>query len=156
MAFAIGCFSWPFFFGGVSLGRNFAAFQKMRDEDVLTKFGIARLYGHFGSRGWQQNVVLCLHLRRILIRRWWHLRQGVFCGLLFERVSLGGNFAEFQKMRDKSVLAKFAILRPYGHFGSCGLQQNVVPCFHFKRNLIRRWWRLRQGFFVAFFLEEFP
>ena len=56
-------------FGGVSLGRNFAELQKMHDEGVLAKFAIARLYGHFGSRGLQQNVVLCLHLKCILIRR---------------------------------------------------------------------------------------
>ena len=34
-------------------------FQKMRAEGVLAKFDIARLYGHFGSRGLLQNVVLC-------------------------------------------------------------------------------------------------
>ena len=58
MAYAPGCFFWPsfcrFFFG-----RNFAEFQKMRAEGVLAKFAIARLYGHFGSRGLLQNVVLC-------------------------------------------------------------------------------------------------
>ena len=39
--------------------RNFAEYQKMRAEGVLDKFAIARLYGHFGSRGLLQNVVLC-------------------------------------------------------------------------------------------------
>ena len=68
MAFALGCFLWPTF-GGVSLGRNFAKSQKMRDGGVLAKFAIARLYGHFGSRGLQQNVVLCLCSQCILIRR---------------------------------------------------------------------------------------
>ena len=68
MAFAPRCFS-GLPFGGVSVGRNFAEFQKMRDEGVLAKFAIARLYGHFGSRGLQQNVVLCLHSKCILIRR---------------------------------------------------------------------------------------
>ena len=38
--------------------RNFAQFQKMRAEGVLGKFAIARLYGHLGSRGLLQNVVL--------------------------------------------------------------------------------------------------
>ena len=57
------------FFGGVFLGRNFAEFQKMRDEGVLAKFAIARLCGHFGSRGLQENIVLCLHFKCILIRR---------------------------------------------------------------------------------------
>ena len=40
---------------------------------------------------------------------------GCFCGLLFEGVSLGRTFAEFQKMRDEAVLAKFAIARLYWH-----------------------------------------
>ena len=126
-------------FGGVSLGRNFAEFQKMRDEDILAKFAIARLYGHFLSRGLQQNVVLCFHLKCILTRAWWHFRQGVFCGPFLRGVSIGSNFGKFQKMRDKGVLAKFAIARPYGHFGSHGLQQNVVLCLHFKCILIRKW-----------------
>ena len=54
------------------------------------------------------------------------MRQGVFCGLLLGRVSLGRNFGEFQKTRDEGVLAKFAIARLYGHFERCGLQENVV------------------------------
>ena len=36
---------------GLSHGRNFAEFQKMRAEGVLAKFAIAQLYGHLGSRG---------------------------------------------------------------------------------------------------------
>ena len=67
-----------------------------------------------------------------------HLRQGAFSGLLFGGVSLGQNFAEFHKMRDEVGLAKFAIARLYGHFGSRGLQQNVVLCLHFKCSLIRK------------------
>ena len=66
------------------------------------------------------------------------MRQGVFCGLLSGGVYLVRNFAEFQKMRDEGVLAKFSIARLYGHFGSRGLQQNVVLCLHFKGNLIKR------------------
>ena len=54
------------------------------------------------------------------------MRQGVFCGLLLGRVSLGRNFAEFQKTRDEGVLAKFARAQLYGHFERCSLQQNVV------------------------------
>ena len=46
------------------------------------------------------------------------MRQDVFCGLLFGGVSLGCNFAEFQKMRDERVLAKFAIARLYGTLGA--------------------------------------
>ena len=57
------------------------------------------------------------------------MRQGVFCGLLSVGVSLGRNFAEFQKKRDEGVLAKFAIARLYGQFKRRGLQQNVVLCF---------------------------
>ena len=148
IAFATGCFLWPSFleeFPLVATGRNFAEFQKTRDEGLLTKFPTARLYGHFGSRGLQQSVVLCWHFKCILIRRWWHLRQGVFCGLLFGGVFPGRNFAEFQKTRDEGLLAKFAIARLFGCFGSRGLQQNVVLCWHFKCILIRRWWHLRQG-----------
>ena len=100
----------------------------MRAEGVLAKFAIARLYGHFGSRGLLQNVVLCLHFKCIVIKIWWHLRQGVFCRLLYAGLSSGRNFAEFQKMRAEGVVAKFDIARLYGHFGSRGLLQNVVLC----------------------------
>ena len=68
MAFAPGRFSWPSFCRTFP-GRNFAEFQKMRAEGVLAKFAIPRLYGHFGSRGLLQNVLLCLHFKCILIRR---------------------------------------------------------------------------------------
>ena len=68
MAFAPGCFFWPSFCRFFP-GRNFAEFQKMRAEGVLAKFAIARLYGHFGSRGFLQKVVLCWHFKCILIRR---------------------------------------------------------------------------------------
>ena len=54
---------------GFSPGRNFAEFKKIRAEGVLTKFDIAGLYGHLGSRGLLQNVVLCWHLKCILITR---------------------------------------------------------------------------------------
>ena len=56
------------------------------------------------------------------IGRRWHLRQGFFCAILFIGVYLGRNFAKSQKMRDGGVIAKFAIARVYGHFGSRGLQ----------------------------------
>ena len=113
---------------GFSPGRNFAEFQKMRAEGVLAKFAIARLYGHLGSRGLLQNVVLCWHLKCILIRRWWHFRQGVLTGLLSAGLSPGRNFAEFQKMRAEGVLAKVAIVWLYGHLESRRLLQNVVLC----------------------------
>ena len=100
---------------GLSPSRNFAEFQKMRAEAVLAKFAIARSYGHLGSRGLLQNVVLCWHFKCISITRRWHLRQGAFSGLLSAGLSPCRNFAEFQKMRAEGVLAKFAIARLYGH-----------------------------------------
>ena len=66
------------------------------------------------------------------------MRQVVFSGLLSAGLSPNRNFAEFQKMRAEGVLAKFAIARLYGHFGSRRLLQNVVLCRHFKRILISR------------------
>ena len=66
------------------------------------------------------------------------MRQGVFSGLLSAGFSPGRNFAEFQKMLAVGVVAKFAIARLYGHFGSRGLLQNVVLCWHFKCTLKRR------------------
>ena len=54
---------------GFCPGRNFAEFQKMRAEGVLAKFSIARLYGHFESRGLLQNVLRCWQFKCILIRR---------------------------------------------------------------------------------------
>ena len=56
-------------FGGLSLGRNFAEFQKMRGEGDLAKFAIARLCGQLRSRGLEQNVVLCLHFNCIVPTR---------------------------------------------------------------------------------------
>ena len=66
------------------------------------------------------------------------MRQGVFSGLVFGGLSLGCNFAEFQKTRDEGDLAKFAIARLCRHFARRGLQQNVVLCWHFKCIVIRR------------------
>ena len=56
------------------------------------------------------------------------MHQGVFSGLLSAALSPCRNFAEFQKMRAEGVLAKFAIARLYGHFGSRGLLQNLGLC----------------------------
>ena len=53
-------------------------------------------------------------------------------------LSPGRNSAEFQKMSAEGVVAKFAIARLYGHFGSRALLQNVVLCWHFKSISIRR------------------
>ena len=66
------------------------------------------------------------------------MRQGVFSGLLSAGLFPGRNFAEFQKMRADGVLAKFAIAQLYGQFGSRGLLQNVVLCWHFKCVVMRR------------------
>ena len=134
-------------FAGVCPGPNFAEFQKTRAGGPLGKFDIARLHGHFGRRGLQQNVVLGWHFKEILVRTWWHSRQGVFSGLLFAGVCPGPNFAEFQKTRAGGPLGKFDIARLHGHFGSRGLQQNVVLGWHFKKMLVRTWWHLRQGGF---------
>ena len=41
-----------------SLGPPLAKSQKMADLGVLGKFVITQLYGHFWSRGLQQNVLL--------------------------------------------------------------------------------------------------
>ena len=76
----------------------------MSHEGVLAKFAIARLYGHFGSRGLQQNVVLCLHFKRIVIKRSWHLRQGVFCGLVCGDFPLVATLQNFRKCAMKVSL----------------------------------------------------
>ena len=144
----VGLLSWAFF-----PGPPLAKSQKMANLGNLGKFVITRLYGHFWSRGLQQNVLLWLHFKRIPIRRWCNLRQGVFeapiVGILFWAFSLGPPLANSQKMADLGVLGKFVITRLYGHFWSRGLQQNVLLWLHFKRIPIRRWCNLRQGVFEA-------
>ena len=144
----VGLLFWAF-----SLGPPLAKSLKMADLGVLPKFVITRLYGHLWRLSMPQNVVLCLHFKCILIRRWCHLRQGVFeapiVGLLFWAFSLCPLLAESQKMVDLGVVDKFLITQLYGHLWSRSLQQNVVLCLHFKRILIRRWCHLRQGVFEA-------
>ena len=70
------------------------------------------------------NVVLCLHFKCMLIKRWCHLRQGVFeapiVGLLFWAFCLGPPLAKSQKMADLGVLAKFFITRLYRHLCTYG------------------------------------
>ena len=156
MQVAPGCFWSPIvglLFGAFSLGPPLAKSQKMADLGVLAKLVITRLYGHLWSRSFQQNVVLCLHFKHILIRRWCNLRQGVFeapiVGLLFWALSFGPRLAKSQKMADLSVLAKFVITQLYGHLWRRSLKQNVVLCLHFKCILIRRWCSLPQGVFEA-------
>ena len=63
-----GVFS-GFLSAGLYPDRNFAEFQKMHAEGVLAKFAIARLYGHFRSRGLPQNVPLCWHFKSVIIIR---------------------------------------------------------------------------------------
>ena len=151
-----GVFEAPRFglpFWAFSLGPPLAKAQKMANLGVLSNIVITRLYGQLWSGSLQKNVVLCFHFKCILIRRWWHLRQGVFevpiVGLLFWAFSLGPPMAKSQKMADLGVLANIVITRLYGHLWSGSLQQNVVLCLHFKCLLIRRWWHLRQGVFEA-------
>ena len=148
MAFAPKCFC-GLLFTGVSPGRSFAEFQKTGAEGLLGKFDIARLHGHFGSRGSQQNLVLGWHFEEILIKTWWHSHQGVFCGLLFAGVFPGRNFAEFHKTPSEVLFGKFDIARLYGHFGSRDLQQNVVLGWHFQEILIKTWWHSHQGVFCG-------
>ena len=95
MRFAPECF-WRLLFWGFFLGGPFAKPQKMLDLDVFAKFVIARLYGHFWSRGLQQIVVLWFHFKWILIRRWCGLRQGVFIAYFFEEIPL---VTPFQNLR---------------------------------------------------------
>ena len=140
----VGLLFWAF-----SLGPPLAKSQKMADLGVLGKLVITRLYGHLWSRSLQQNVLLWLHFKCILIRRWCNLRQGVFeaplVGLLFWAFSLGPPLAKSQKMADLGVLGKLVITRLYGHLWSRSLQQNVLLWLHFKCILIRRWCNLRQS-----------
>ena len=65
----VGLLFWAF-----SLGPPLAKSQKMADLGLLGKFVITRLYGHLWRRSLQQNVPLWLHLKCMLIRRWFDLR----------------------------------------------------------------------------------
>ena len=125
----------------------------MADLGVLAKFVITRLYRHLWSRSLQQHVVLCLHLKCILITRWCYLRQAVFeapiVGLLFWAFCLGPPLAKSHKMADLGVLAKLVITRLYGHLWSRSLEQNVLLCLHFRCIQIRRWCHLRYSVFEA-------
>ena len=62
-----GCFFWPSFCRSFH-GPNFAEFQKTRAGGPLGKFDIARLHGHFGRRGLQQNLLLGWQFKEILVR----------------------------------------------------------------------------------------
>ena len=67
LALALGCF-FGLLFAIVYTGPNFAEFQKTRAGGPLGKFDIARLHRHFKRRGLQQNVLLGLHFKEILVR----------------------------------------------------------------------------------------
>ena len=156
MAFAPGCFVWPAFCRSLPWSQLCRISENAR-WGSLGKFDIARLHGHFKRRGLQQNVVLGWHLKEILVRTWWHSRQGVFSGLLFAGVCPGPNFAEFQKTRAGGPLGKFDIARLHGHFKRRGLQQNVVLGWHLKEMLLETWWHSRQGvFFWPSFCRSLP
>ena len=155
MALAPGCFFWPSFWK--SLPWSQLCRISARAGGPLGKFDIARLHGHFKRRGLQQNVLLGWHLNEILVRTWWHWRQGVFSGLVFAVVCPGPNFAEFQKTRAGGCLGKFDIARLHGHFKRRGLQQNVLLGWHLKEIIVRTWWHWRQGvFFRPSFCSSLP
>ena len=67
MVFAPGCFFLAFFLQEFALVPTLQNFRK-RARDPLGKFDIARLHGHFGRRGLQQNVVLGWHFKEIVVR----------------------------------------------------------------------------------------
>ena len=98
----VGLLFWAF-----SLGPPKAKSQKMADLGVLAKFVITPIRTLDGANSLQQNVALCLHFKCILIRRWCHLREGVFeapiVGLLFWAFCLGPPKAKSQKMADLGV-----------------------------------------------------
>ena len=125
----------------------------MADLGLLGKFVITRLYRHLWSRSLQQNVLLWLHFKCILIRRWCNMRRGVFEApifvLLFWAFTLGPPLAKCRKMADLGLLGKFVITRLYGHLWSPSLQQNGLLWLHFKGILIMRWCNLRKGVFEA-------
>ena len=165
MAFAPGCFLWPSFCRSFPWSQLCRIFENARwgspwqiwHRSASRALWDPRFAAECCARGLQQNVVLRWHLKEIVLRTWWHSRQGVFCGLLFARVSPGRNFAEFQKTRAEGLLGKFNIAQLHGHFGSSGLQQNVVLGWHFKEILIRTWWHSRQGVFLwPSFCRSFP
>ena len=118
------------FFWAFSLCHPLAKSQKMADLGLPGKFVITRLYGHLWSRSLQQNVLLWLHFKCLLNRRWCNLRLGVFkapiVGLLFWAFSLGPPLAKSHKMGDLGLLGKFVITRLYGHLWSRILKQNVL------------------------------
>ena len=134
-------------FGRFSLGPPYAKSQKMADFSAFAKFAITLLCVRFWSRRLRQNVVRCLHFRRILIKGEWDLRRGVFralsVALLFRRFSLGPPYAKSQIMADFIAFAKFAITLLCVRFWSRRLRQNVVRCLHFERILIKGEWDLR-------------
>ena len=90
----------------------------MADLGVLPKFVITRLYGHLWSCSLQQNVVLCLHFKCILIRRRCHLRQAVFEAPIVGLLSLSilpwsplGKISENGRFRCPSQICHHSAIR---------------------------------------------
>ena len=100
-------------FWAFSLGPPLAKSQKMAALGLLGKFVITRLYGHLWRRSLQQNVPLWLHIKCILNKGWYDLRQGLFeariVGPLFWPFSLGPPLTKSQKMADLGLLGKFVM-----------------------------------------------
>ena len=61
----VGLLFWAF-----SLGPPLAKCRKLAKLDVFAKFVITWLYRHLQCRSFQQNAVLCLHFKRMLIKGW--------------------------------------------------------------------------------------
>ena len=55
-------------FGRFSLGPPYAKSAKMADLGGFARFTITRLCGQFWGRRLRQNVVRCLHFKRILMK----------------------------------------------------------------------------------------
>ena len=156
MQFAPGCFWSPYSPPNFLSPFPWSPLGKISENGrlgLLGKFVITQLCKHLWSRSLQQNVLLWLHFKCILIRRWCNLRQGFFeapiVGLVFKAFSLGPPLAKSQKMAHLGLLVKVVITRLYGHLWSRSLQQNVFLWLHFKCILLRRWCNLRQVVFEA-------
>ena len=144
----VGLLFWAF-----SVGPPLAKSQKMTNLGVFAKFVITRLYGHLRSRSLQQNVVLCLHFKWILI-----VGEDAICARVFwspySRPTFLSIFpwsplGKISEKADLGVFAKFVISRLYGHLRSRSLKHNVVLCLNFKCILSRRGCNWRQGVFEA-------
>ena len=135
----------------------------MADLGGFARFTITRLCGQFWRRRLRQNVVRCLHFKRILIKISCDLRRLFFRPLksaFFWAVFPWSPYAKSAKMADLGGFARFTITRLCGQFWRRRLRRNVVRCLHFKRILMKISCDLRRLFFrplkSAFFLGGFP